>query len=215
MLRVDAPWIWRKWTGRFIEEIIQLEPFGMGNPTPVFGACGVRLLATPRILQEKHLKLRVGNGARTLDALGWGWAARTPSLAAGQQVDMAFTLEQNNYQDMASLQLDHQGSCGNRRNGESVATRELGLERARRQKWLTGLVVGGISVTALAVGLTYWGSSTRRTAPCATLPSPAPDVNQQLSGYTFTRSDGPRRSSPSMLRGRWLTSRASPPHWKM
>jgi lipopolysaccharide export system protein LptA len=70
-----------------------------------------------------------------------------------------------------------------------VATRELGLERARRQKWLTGLVVAGISVTALAVGLTYWGSTTRRTAPARNLPSPPPDVSQQLSGYTFTRSD--------------------------
>ena len=47
----------------------------------------------------------MGKGARTLDALGWGWAARTPSLEAGQQVDLAFALEQNNYQDMASLQL--------------------------------------------------------------------------------------------------------------
>jgi len=28
-----------------------------------------------------------------------------PSLAAGQQVDMAFTLEQNNYQDVSRLQL--------------------------------------------------------------------------------------------------------------
>ena len=70
-----------------------------------------------------------------------------------------------------------------------MATRGLGLERARRQKWLTGLVVGGISVTALAVGLTYWGSTNRRTPPVHILPSPAPDVNQQLSGYTFTRSD--------------------------
>jgi len=87
------------------EELSQLEPFGMGNPTPVFGACGVRLLATPRILRDKHLKLRVGKGTRTLDALGWGWAARTPSLAAGQQVDLAFTLEQNTYQDVDSLQL--------------------------------------------------------------------------------------------------------------
>ena len=105
VLRVDAPLDWTEVDWPLYEEIIQLEPFGMGNPTPVFGACGVRLLATPRILQEKHLKLRVGTGARTLDALGWGWAARTPSLAAGQQVDMAFTVEQNNYQDMASLQL--------------------------------------------------------------------------------------------------------------
>ena len=46
---------------------------------------------------------------------------------------------------------------------------------------------GGISLTALAVGLTYWMGSTRHTPPAHTLPSPAPDVNQQLSGYTFTR----------------------------
>ncbi len=70
-----------------------------------------------------------------------------------------------------------------------MAAREVGLERARRQRWLTGLVVTGISVTALAVGLTYWGNSNRRTPPAKNLPSPAPDVNQQLSGYTFTRSD--------------------------
>ncbi|MGD0222183.1 MAG: LPS export ABC transporter periplasmic protein LptC [Terriglobia bacterium] len=68
-----------------------------------------------------------------------------------------------------------------------MATGGLGLERARRQKWLTGLVVVGISLTALAVSLAYWISSTRRTPPAQTLPSPAPDVNQQLSGYTFTR----------------------------
>jgi single-stranded-DNA-specific exonuclease len=105
VLRVDAPIDLAEVDWPLYEEIIQLEPFGMGNPTPVFGACGVRLLATPRILQEKHLKLRVGTGARTFDALGWGWAARTPTLAPGQQVDLAFTLEQNNYQDVASLQL--------------------------------------------------------------------------------------------------------------
>ncbi|MGD1104518.1 MAG: LPS export ABC transporter periplasmic protein LptC [Terriglobia bacterium] len=70
-----------------------------------------------------------------------------------------------------------------------MATRELGRERARRQKWLTGMVVGGISLTALAVGLTYWGSTNRRTPPVHIPPSPAPDVHQQLSGYTLTRSD--------------------------
>ena len=105
VLRVDAAVNLADVDWPLYEEIVQLEPFGMGNPTPVFGACGVRLVTTPRILQEKHLKLRVGTGTRTLDALGWGWAARTPSLAAGQQVDLAFTIEQNNFQQMASLQL--------------------------------------------------------------------------------------------------------------
>ena len=43
--------------------------------------------------------------AHTLDALGWSWAARAPSLEAGQQVDMAFSVERNNFQERASLQL--------------------------------------------------------------------------------------------------------------
>ncbi|HXW16610.1 MAG TPA: single-stranded-DNA-specific exonuclease RecJ, partial [Terriglobia bacterium] len=105
VLRVDATVNLAEVDWPLYEEIAQLEPFGMGNPTPVFAASGVRLVMTPRILQEKHLKLRVGAGTRTLDALGWGWAARTSPLAAGQQVDLAFTIEQNNYQEMASLQL--------------------------------------------------------------------------------------------------------------
>jgi lipopolysaccharide transport protein LptA len=58
---------------------------------------------------------------------------------------------------------------------------------------MTGLVVGGLSLMALAVALTYWGRLTRHTAPARNLPSPAANVNQQLSGHTITRSDGDRR----------------------
>jgi single-stranded-DNA-specific exonuclease len=105
VLRVDAAVDLADVDWPLYEQLIQLEPFGMGNPTPVFGACGARLLTAPRILQEKHVKLRVEAGPRAMDALGWGWAARTPRLEPGQQVDLAFTLEKNNYQDMASLQL--------------------------------------------------------------------------------------------------------------
>ena len=88
------------------EEIIQLGPFGMGNPKPVFGACGVWLVAAPRIVKEKHIKLRVGNGVCSLDALGWGRAEQAASLTAGQQVDLAFNIERHDYQGMVSLQLN-------------------------------------------------------------------------------------------------------------
>jgi single-stranded-DNA-specific exonuclease len=87
------------------EDLQRLAPFGYGNPTPVLAARGLRLVMTPRILQDKHLKLRVAQGPRSLDALGWGWAGKAQRLGPGQQLDLAFTLDQNVYLEAASLQL--------------------------------------------------------------------------------------------------------------
>jgi len=42
-----------------------LEPYGMGNPEPVFAAKGVQLVAPPRILKEKHVKLKLRAGERS------------------------------------------------------------------------------------------------------------------------------------------------------
>jgi lipopolysaccharide export system protein LptA len=70
-----------------------------------------------------------------------------------------------------------------------VTVEAIGLGRARRHRWLTALVIGGISLTALAVGITYWMSVDRNPSLVQTPPSPAADVNRQFSGYTFTRSD--------------------------
>ena len=37
----------------------RLEPFGVGNPQPVFTARAVRLMASPRIMKDKHVKLKL------------------------------------------------------------------------------------------------------------------------------------------------------------
>jgi len=39
-----------------------LEPYGMGNPEPIFAARAVQLTAPPRILKEKHVKLKLRAG---------------------------------------------------------------------------------------------------------------------------------------------------------
>jgi single-stranded-DNA-specific exonuclease len=53
-------------TPELFQALELLEPYGMGNPEPVFAARGVQLTAPPRILKEKHvkLKLRAGQVAR-------------------------------------------------------------------------------------------------------------------------------------------------------
>ncbi len=99
-------------TPELYRAVQQLEPFGMGNPEPVFTARRVRVATTPRTLKDKHIKLRVNqqNGpqyTRGFDALGWRMAERVQqaSILAGDFVDVAFTLEMNDHPDFGGLEL--------------------------------------------------------------------------------------------------------------
>jgi single-stranded-DNA-specific exonuclease len=49
-------------TPDLFQALERLEPFGQGNPEPVFAARGVRLMAPPKLLKDKHVKLRLAAG---------------------------------------------------------------------------------------------------------------------------------------------------------
>lgn len=105
LLRVDAEVDLDQMDWPVYEQLKRMEPFGMGNPTPVFVARGLRLSVPPRVVGEKHLKLKVGNGARDLDAIGWRKGEQAKLLGPGDTIDLAFTLDENTYQGMSSLQM--------------------------------------------------------------------------------------------------------------
>jgi single-stranded-DNA-specific exonuclease len=91
-----------------IEELKQLEPFGAGNPRPVFVTREMRLAAEPRVIKERHLKLRVTCAdGRTHDAIWWGGVEETgeQTLHAHDRIEMAYTLEPNTWQGVTRLQL--------------------------------------------------------------------------------------------------------------
>jgi single-stranded-DNA-specific exonuclease len=79
-----------------------LEPCGMGNPGPVFGAREVRF-AGPRRVGSNHLKGMLEQGGERLAAIGFQWADRVPWLD-DRPVDVAFRLEQNEWQGSVTLQ---------------------------------------------------------------------------------------------------------------
>jgi single-stranded-DNA-specific exonuclease len=99
------------------ESICRLVPFGMGNPEPVFVARAARILTEPRVIKEKHLKLKLARGtnvsqgtsmARAMDAMGWRMAERlqVQPLAFGDTLDIAYRIERNTHPDFGgSLQL--------------------------------------------------------------------------------------------------------------
>jgi len=86
----------------------QLEPFGQGNREPIFVTKSARLIGPPRVLKEKHMKLRVGGqNGRAFDVLAWRMAdaLQALNLLAGESVDLAFRLEENQHPDFGGLQL--------------------------------------------------------------------------------------------------------------
>ncbi|HSZ23375.1 MAG TPA: single-stranded-DNA-specific exonuclease RecJ [Candidatus Sulfotelmatobacter sp.] len=63
VLDVDAELHLGDITPQLFQALRMLEPYGVGNPEPVFSARGAQLAAPPRIMKEKHIKLKVRAGA--------------------------------------------------------------------------------------------------------------------------------------------------------
>jgi single-stranded-DNA-specific exonuclease RecJ len=68
MLDVDAELHLGDITPQLFQALRMLEPYGVGNPEPVFSARAAQLAAPPRILKEKHIKLKVRTGAARQEA---------------------------------------------------------------------------------------------------------------------------------------------------
>ncbi len=80
------------------------EPFGVGNPTPVFMSRGVSVAEPARTVGRDGLRLRLTNGSHGLDALGWGMGHLARQLQPGDSVDIAFRLERDEYRGVSRLQ---------------------------------------------------------------------------------------------------------------
>lgn len=81
-----------------------LEPFGVGNPGPVFVARGVRVAGTPRRIGTDGVKVALRTPRGPMDAVGWGLAARAGEIAPGGTLDIAYRLDVNEYQGTRTLQ---------------------------------------------------------------------------------------------------------------
>jgi single-stranded-DNA-specific exonuclease len=116
VLHIDAKLPLDVITPELLGVLCRIEPFGAGNPEPIFFANAVRLTAQPKILKEKHAVLKL-SPATTIDA-GWrrsltykamGWRlaekASAAKLLAGDRLDVAFTLDHNEHPDFGGIEL--------------------------------------------------------------------------------------------------------------
>lgn len=106
--------------GRFLAQLKMLEPFGKGNPRPVFAEKGFEIQSILLMGQEKnHVKLRLVKDGKPFEGVYFFGAAKLsemleeegapaqnlPGALKGRRCDLLFYPELNRYNGMESIQL--------------------------------------------------------------------------------------------------------------
>ena len=89
-----------------VRELESLEPFGMGNPEPLFYTRGLKLKGQPQILSRETLKFWVTDGTLTLQVIGFGMSSFNESLKSAVTVDLVYTPKIDNWRDESSIILE-------------------------------------------------------------------------------------------------------------
>jgi len=72
-----------------VRSLKAMEPFGPGNPAPVFCLRDVRVREAPRVLNRNTLKFSVESRGRTIDVVGFGKGDYIEKVRKGASVDIA------------------------------------------------------------------------------------------------------------------------------
>jgi len=90
-----------------VAQLNALEPYGAGNTRPTFLARNLCIVAEPRLIGERHLKLNVrGPQGRPLETIWWNGAEKMAALKNG--VEMVYTVETSKWNGETFLQLSVQ-----------------------------------------------------------------------------------------------------------
>jgi single-stranded-DNA-specific exonuclease len=121
VLRIHAELPLDRITPVLVGWLRKLEPLGHGNPEPIFAARRVRLLAAPRIMKERHIRLELAQqsvaspglavGGAAFRAVGWDLAGRAAALGLkqGSLIDIAYRIRENDHPEFGGLEVELAG----------------------------------------------------------------------------------------------------------
>lgn len=107
-IRVDALVSSQSLDLQLVEDLKQLEPFGAGNPKPIFVTKDLVLSDEPYVMKEKHLKLKLRDAkGKQFEAVWWDGVdkSKEQTLSANSSIEVAYTPEANSWNNNTRLQL--------------------------------------------------------------------------------------------------------------
>jgi single-stranded-DNA-specific exonuclease len=106
-LTIDAEVNLRGVKPDLVEAITALQPFGYGNPTPTFLSRNLTIKSLKTIGQENHhLRLALHDGRQIWSAVAFRQGYWADRLRPGQQIDIVYMLEFNEWNGERRMQLE-------------------------------------------------------------------------------------------------------------
>lgn len=108
VLEIDAAVTTSNFNMQLVKALQRFEPFGFGNPRPIFASKEVGISDIRTVGAGKHLKFKVEDPERSegpVDAIGFGMGELQGMLTNGQIVDLAYTPEIDDYNGFEKIQL--------------------------------------------------------------------------------------------------------------
>lgn len=93
-------------TEGLVEELKCLEPFGTGNPQPLFYSRNLKIKGEPLVLGRDTLKFWVADGEITFSAIGFGMASFQNSLLNAEYLDLVYSPQIDTWQGEESVVLE-------------------------------------------------------------------------------------------------------------
>jgi len=92
---------------KFFGKLQELQPFGFGNPEPVFLSRNVPVVDFRTIGAEgKHLKLQLlGSDASSIDAIAFNYGNEANQLKRNQLIDITYAIDMNQWNGKQTIQL--------------------------------------------------------------------------------------------------------------
>ena len=107
VIDIDLPISFDAITPKFLNILKQMGPFGPENQKPVFEARNVYVFNALSSFKDRHIKFlaRQDGSESVLQAVGFDMAEHYDGVARGDYFRMAFTVEENIYNGITSVQL--------------------------------------------------------------------------------------------------------------
>ncbi|MEB3311261.1 MAG: single-stranded-DNA-specific exonuclease RecJ [Snowella sp.] len=104
LINIDAQAEFKQLNLNLYQQIDGLQPWGIGNPFPIFWTPNVRIIEQQKI-GKNHLKLTLSQSddSEPIKAIAWRWGEYCPLPSP---IDIAYKLQENHFNGNTSLQLE-------------------------------------------------------------------------------------------------------------